>query len=167
VSFNRARGGWKLSLVVVATMGVMPFLTLVGSSNAGATTIVESDCITMLGGGVSGGNSTSAAACERELTGTTFKIGGYNTGSTFTGHLELTKFGVTHNYDSTYSWGHHWLELTVGGLCGNGTVSTALWRHNSGSNYTNMGTARIHFTCAEPASTSGGTVQITIVAKGT
>lgn len=167
MSSERTRG-FRLSLFVAATMVVVPLFSLVGfSSAAGATTVVESDCITMIGGGVAGGNTTSTAACERWLTVTKFKIGGYNTGGTFTGHLEFTKFGVVSNYDSTYSWGHHWLELTVGGLCGHGTVSTALWRHNSGSNYTNMGTARIHFTCVAPTSTSGRTVHITVVATGT
>lgn len=146
--------GWRLSLLAAAMMAGVPIISVVGfSSAAGATTAAESDCIAMIGGGVAGGNTTSTAACERYLSGTTFNIGGYNTGGTFTGHLEFTKFGLATNYDMTYSWGHHSRSITSGGLCGDGTVSTTLWRHNSGSNYTNMGTARMHFTCVVPTST--------------
>lgn len=138
---------------------VAPLLAITESSLtpnlAGAVNSAESDCLSIIGGsGHYGSNYSYTAACEHTTTGdTAYKIAGVNTTSkTFSGHLEFFYLGRVTNFDSGDSWGAHGVGFKVSdpATCPTGTATTILWRHNSGTNYTNMGEAVISYVCAGP-----------------
>jgi hypothetical protein len=89
-----------------------------------------------------------------------FNIGGWNTGTQFTGHLEFVYFGTGYNIFSGDEWSYNATTDKVSSppACPTGTVQTILWRDNGGGNYTNMGDASISFTCIVEGPDAGSTV---------
>jgi hypothetical protein len=148
---RHARRRWPGFLAL--TVAVAICTPVLFAPAAFAETTAEADCITLIGGGVYGGNTSSTAACEKSTNGISdYNVAGVNTSGSFTGHLEFDYFGSVGNYFNGDSWGSHGTGIGISNPppCPTGTVSTTLWRYNGGSNYTNMGTATIDYTCDAP-----------------
>lgn len=149
-----------LSFVVIAAVPVIML-----SSPASALTTPESDCLSLIGGGAAGSNYSTTASCERAVNSDTWYIGGYDIGSSFTGHLEFVFAGnvVTNapvSGEITYGNASYSIEYQSTGCPGN--WQTILWRDNGGGNYTNMGEAQIAVTCDLPTSTPSKTSTVTV-----
>ena len=126
---------------------------------------VQTDCCNYLAAGTTctaGSNYSITAACEAELSYNTYKIGGYNTGTPFTGHLEFDFYGQIYNTDdTTYSYARYKLDIANAPTCATGVYSTTLWRYNGGSNWTNMGTASVQTYCTAPSKPGPVTITVT------
>jgi len=162
LSFRRV-ASWLAATSAFVAVGVAPVIML--ASPASALNSPESDCLSLIGGGTAGSNFSTTAACERAASSTTWYIGGYNTGSAFTGHLEFLfggDFVINASVSGEVTYGSAAYSLGYQSTSCPGNWQTILWRDNGGGNYTNMGEAQIAVTCDTPNSPKTNTSMVTV-----